>query len=203
MCVCVCWKSTDYSTGHPDWMSSCLPYFHTRCGLSANLECSSEMCCTWLHEKNRTQKSPIIRHLRTVAQLCQAVSSQLRHVSTIEKKLIKHQYLPHMSSQYGKLRPISGSHRFTSLGYPSKFQRVSRVGFLTVLMSLNGCQPNFARCLAVSWAGTLCICFWGLLPPNRILQDAKLTLRPSLALSYIDSVIARHSCRGASQTLRR
>jgi len=26
----------------------CLPYFHTRCGPSANLECMSEMCCTWL-----------------------------------------------------------------------------------------------------------------------------------------------------------
>ena len=95
-----------------------------------------------------------------------------------------------------KLRPISGSHRFTSLGYSSKFQRVSRVGFLTVLMSLNGRQPNFVRCLAVSWAGTLCICFWGLLPPNRILQDAKLTLRPSLAFSYIGSVNARHWSSG-------
>ena len=28
-----------------DWMST---YFHTWCGLSANLECRSEMCCTWL-----------------------------------------------------------------------------------------------------------------------------------------------------------
>ena len=41
-----------------------------------------------------------------------------------------------MSSQYGKLRPISGCDRFTSLGHPSKFQRVSRVGFVTVPMSL-------------------------------------------------------------------
>ena len=45
--------------------------------------------------------------------------------------------------------------------------------------------------------------FRGLMPRNGILPGAKLTLRPSLALSYIDSVIARHSCRGASQTLRR
>ena len=33
----------------------CLPYFHT-CGLSANLECRSEMCCMRLAEKYRTQK---------------------------------------------------------------------------------------------------------------------------------------------------
>jgi len=26
----------------------CLPYFNTWCGLSANFEYRSEMCCTWL-----------------------------------------------------------------------------------------------------------------------------------------------------------
>jgi len=35
----------------------CLPYFHTWCGLDANLGCRSETCCTWLAEntdaKNR------------------------------------------------------------------------------------------------------------------------------------------------------
>jgi len=29
----------------------CLPYFHTWCGLCANLECRSEMCCTRLAKK--------------------------------------------------------------------------------------------------------------------------------------------------------
>jgi len=38
------------------------------------------------------------RHFGTIAQLCRAVSSQLRHVSTIRKKLVKHRYLLHMSS---------------------------------------------------------------------------------------------------------
>jgi len=40
----------------------CLPYFHTWCGLSANLECRSEMCCTWLAENQdakMTQKIAI------------------------------------------------------------------------------------------------------------------------------------------------
>jgi len=31
-----------------DWMSTV--YFHTWCGLSANLECRSEMCGTWFAE---------------------------------------------------------------------------------------------------------------------------------------------------------
>jgi len=39
------------------------------------------------------------------------------------------------------------------LGHPSKFQRVSRLGFVTAPTLLNGGQPNLARCLAVSWVG--------------------------------------------------
>jgi len=42
---------------------------------------------------------------------------------------------------------------------PSKFQRVSRSGFVIAATSLNGSQPDFARCLAVSWTGTLYIHF--------------------------------------------
>jgi len=59
-------------------------------------------------EMQDSKKSPKIRHLGTIAQLCQAVSSQLMHVSTIGKKLVKQQYLPHMSSQYGELQPTNG-----------------------------------------------------------------------------------------------
>jgi len=50
-----------------------------------------------------------------------AISSQLRHVSTIGKKLVKQQYLPHRSLQYGELRPTSGWDRFVSLGNPANF----------------------------------------------------------------------------------
>ena len=34
------------------------------------------------------------------------------------------------------------------LGHPSKFQRVSRLGFVTAATSFTEGQPNFARCLA-------------------------------------------------------
>jgi len=60
--------------------------FYTWCGLSANLECRSEMCCTRLAENTGPKKSPKIHHLGTIAQLCRAMSSQLTHVSTIGKK---------------------------------------------------------------------------------------------------------------------
>ena len=66
-----------------DWTS--IPYFHTRCGFSANLECRSEMWCTRLAENTGRKMSPKNRRLRTIAQLCPAIYSQLRHVSTIGK----------------------------------------------------------------------------------------------------------------------
>ena len=37
------------------------------------------------------------RHLCTIAQLYPAISTQLRHLSTIRKQLFKQQYLLHMS----------------------------------------------------------------------------------------------------------
>jgi len=90
-------------------------------------------------------QDPKNRHLGTIAQLCRAMSSQLRHVSTkLEKKLVKQQYLLHMCSQYGELRPNSSWDRYGSLGHPSEFQRVSRLGSVTARHSSTGRQPNFA-----------------------------------------------------------
>ena len=100
----------------------CLPYIW--CGLSANLGCRSVMCCMRLDENTGHKKSLKICHLRTIAQICQAISSQLRCISTIGKNLLNSNISP-TSSQYGELRPTSGWHQFWSLGHPSKFQWVS------------------------------------------------------------------------------
>jgi len=48
-----------------DWAST----IHTWCGLSANLECMSEMCCTRLTENTGRKKSPF-RHHRTTLSGC-------------------------------------------------------------------------------------------------------------------------------------
>jgi len=89
-------------------------------------------------------QDPQICHLGTITQLCRAISSQLRHVSTIGKKLVKQQCLRHMSSPYGELRPTSGWDLLASLGHPSTFQWVSHLGSVTAWHSSNGRQPNFA-----------------------------------------------------------
>ena len=99
-----------------------LSYFHTWCGLSANLECMFEICCMWLAGNAGPKKSPKMRHLGTIVQLCQTISSQLRHVSTIWKNLVKHQYLLHMSWLYDELRPTNGWDLWV-LGTPANFNR--------------------------------------------------------------------------------
>jgi len=65
------------------------------------------MLCTRLAEIQDAKKSPKIRYLGTIAHLCWAISSQLRHVSTIGNKLVKQQYLLHMLSQYGELGALA------------------------------------------------------------------------------------------------
>jgi len=146
--------------------------------------------------KQRTQKYAKNRPLRTIAQLCRTISSELRHVSTIGKKLVKQQHVLHKSwtLAHYRLRSVGefGAPQLISTGFTSWLR------YSTAAMSHNGSQPNFARCLAVSWAGTLYIHFRRLLPPNGILPGAKFkfTLCPSLAFSYIGSVTARQSSSG-------
>jgi len=102
------------------------------------------MCCAQLTENTGRKNSPKSRHLGTIPQLCRAISSQLGHVSTIGKKLVKQQYLLHISPQYGELRPTSGWDCFVSLGHPCNFQRVLHLGSITARHSSSGHEPNFA-----------------------------------------------------------
>jgi len=166
----------------------CLPYFHTWCGLSANLECRSEMCFMQLTENTRTQKlCKKNYHLHTIAQRCRAASSQLRHYQQSEKNLLN----SNISSTCAE-NMLTTEIMVGDFGTPSKFQQVLRLGFVTAPTSLSRGNQTL-QCLSVSWAGTLYIHFWGLLPSNAFLPGLKFTLHPSLAFSYIGSVTARHS----------
>ena len=114
------------------------------------------MCCMRLAGNTGCKNDAKNRHLCTITQLWRAESSQLRHVSTIGKRLLNSNLL-HTSPQYSELRPTCGWDRFGSLLHPSKFWPVSRLFFVTAVTSVTGGQPNFARCLAVSWAAILYI----------------------------------------------
>jgi len=86
------------------------------------------------------KNSPSV-HYRTTLSGC--VFAMKAYVNN-RKKLVRQQYILHMFLQYGEVRPISGCDRFTSLGHPSKFQRVLRLYFIIEPVWINGSHPNFA-----------------------------------------------------------
>ena len=122
-----------------DWMSAVLPHMvWSQCEFIMQV---------WnaLHAarcKYRTQKIAI--NLPSGHHRANLSGCIFANVSTIGEKLVKQQYLPHISSQYGELRPTSGWDLLASLGHTCKFQRVSRLGSVTVRHSSSGRQPNFA-----------------------------------------------------------
>jgi len=83
------------------------------------------------------------RQLGTIAQTCRAVSSQLGHLSTIGKKLVKQQYFstcPHNMVNFGLLAAEIG---WPVWGIPANFNSF-RVLQRYCTASSSGRQPNFA-----------------------------------------------------------
>jgi len=141
------------------------------------------MCCARLAENTGHKKLQKNRHLGTIAQLCSAVSSQLRQYRQSEKIFIKKQYVLHMCSQYGELQPTNGWDLLASLGTPANFN------WFRVLPSLlqRRRSPEANQTLhdvGPSPGLVQCIHFQGLLPPDTILPGAKFTLRTSLPFFY-------------------
>jgi len=84
----------------------CLPYFHTWCGLSANLRCRSEMCCMWLadiQDAKTRQKSPSGHHRTTLSGCIFAMKA---HVDNWKKNLLSSNIAsrcPHNMVNFGPL----------------------------------------------------------------------------------------------------
>jgi len=153
--------------------------------------------------KYRTQKlrkkSPYGHHRSTLSGYIFATNVH----DDNRKKFINSNIFPTCSHDIVKFGPLAAEIGSLVWGTPSKFQRVSRLGFVTAATSLNGGQPNFARCLTVSCSGIVYMHFGGLLPPNGILPAAKFTLRPSLAFSYhVDDRLVPGMCSLAEEDNR-
>jgi len=95
--------------------------------------------------KHRTQKScqklPYGHHCTILSGYIFATKARIDN----RKKLVKQQYVLHMSPQYGELRPTSGLDRLTSLGYPCKFQLASRLGSITARHLVVGVSQTLRR----------------------------------------------------------
>jgi len=93
-----------------DWMSTILR--HMAWPYSSNLECRSETCCARLAGNAGPKQSPKSHHLGTIAQICRAISSQLRHISTIGNKELSSNIFstcPHNMVNFGPLTAEIGS----------------------------------------------------------------------------------------------
>ena len=91
--------------------------------------------------KYRTQKSCQNRHRSTIAQLCWAISSQLRRISTIGKKLVKQQ--PTCSHNMVNFGLLTAEICWRVWGTPTNFNGFSS-GQRYCTASSTGRQPNFA-----------------------------------------------------------
>jgi len=83
--------------------------------------------------KCRTQKLAKNRHLGTVAQLYRAISSQLRHVSTVEKNLLSSNISFTCPHNMVKLGPLAAEINPVVWGTPANFN-----GFRVLAVLLHG-----------------------------------------------------------------
>jgi len=147
----------------------------TWCGLSVNLGCRSETCCTWLAGNARPKKSPKSRDLGTIAQICRAISSQLRHVSTIGKKYLLHSNVsPRCRHNMVNIGPLAAEICWRVWGTPANFN-----GFRVLAALLHGTRAVGTNQTLRRWAqGTTYIwqgdhhvghwpTFWFLLDPHK------------------------------------
>ena len=96
----------------------------------------------WKHRTQKSrQKSPSGHHRTTLSGYIFTTKVRIDN----RKKILKHQYVLHMCPQYGELRPASGWDRLTSLGYPCKFQLISRLGSVTARHLVVGVSQTLRR----------------------------------------------------------
>jgi len=98
------------------------------------------MCCTLLAGNTGRKKSPFWYHRTNLSGYIFGTKARINN----RKKIVKQQYLLHMSWWYGELRSTNGWDLLASLGHTYKFQRVSSLGSVTARHTSSGRQPNFA-----------------------------------------------------------
>jgi len=102
----------------------------------------SEMYCTRLAETQDAKN----RHFGSIGQLCRAVSSQLRHVSTLEKNLLNIDTCSTCLLNMVNFGLLTAEIYSRVWGTPANFNGFfrSRLGSVTARHSNSGRQTNFA-----------------------------------------------------------
>ena len=89
-------------------------------------------------------QDPKILHLDTIAQLCLAISSQLRQLSTIGKKLVKQQCSPTCLHNMVIFGPLAAEICWRVWGTSANFNRFPVLAALLHGTPSNGRQTSFA-----------------------------------------------------------
>ena len=101
----------------------CLPYFHTWCGLSVNLGCRSETCCTRLAENTGRQKSqkksPSAHHCTTLSGY---IFTSKAHIDN-GKKLSNSNISPKCPRNTVNIGPLAAEIGSLVCGTPANFNR--------------------------------------------------------------------------------
>ena len=133
--------------------------------------------------KYRTQKVAKNRLLGTIAQLRQAISSQLRHVSTIGKNLLSSNTCSTCSYNMVIFGPLAAEILSLVWGTPANFSGFRVLASLLQRRRLTELRKSTKLCTMfgrlLPWYAIF-IHFRDLLPPNGILSRAKFTLCPSM-----------------------
>jgi len=113
-----------------------------------NLECMFEMCCTWLTGNTGPKKSPKMRHLGTIVQLCRTIASQLRHISTIGKNMLNSNISSTCAINTVNFGPLAAEIHWRVWGTPvimvALWNRADHYSFALWLLSIFFSSPNLS-----------------------------------------------------------
>jgi len=102
-----------------DW----IPYFHTWCGLSANVECRCVKCAAHglleMQDQIIAKSSPFVHHRTTLLSYI----FQTKACIDSRKKLVKQQYLPHMPYNMVNFGPLAAETDWRVWGTSANFNR--------------------------------------------------------------------------------
>jgi len=98
-----------------------------------------------LHAARWKYKTPRIRHLRSIAQCCQAISLQLRHVSTIGKNVLNINISPTCTYNMVNFDPLAAEIISLVWGIPANFNGFCVLAPLLHGTLVVGVSPTFWR----------------------------------------------------------
>jgi len=160
-----------------------------------------KMCC--IAEKHRTQKIAKIRHLGTIAQLCRAVSSQLRHASTIGKKVLNINISSICSHNMANFGPLTAEIVSIVWGTPANFNEFRVLAsLLQRRRSLDANQTLQDVCPSLGLVHYIYI-FGGSCPLTEFCQVQNSLYVQVLRSAILAALLHGTPAAGVRQTLRR